>query len=123
MFSMFQYDSNAFIIAEVFFNINFKGTMDEYPNYLNFLEIDFNDSETLTRDLAFQVSEEDEGIYVALESHKYKSYGTYYPRVVLTNNVSRLELNLRVEVEQCVSGFKIGITSERYLLEKRVVSL
>lgn len=85
--------------------------MNEYPNYMSFLEINYNDGETLIRALDFQ--EDAEGVFVDMESHIYESYGTYYPRILLTNNISQIEMNYTIEAEQCVNGLKIDLTSER----------
>ena len=86
--------------------------MEEYPNYMGFLEIDFNDSETLRRELDFQANED--GYFMDAANHTYKSYGTYYPKIILRNNVSQVEMKFRIEVDQCVNNFEIGLTSSRY---------
>ena len=85
--------------------------MNEYPNYMSFLEINYNDGETLIRALDFH--EDVEGVFVDMESHIYESYGTYYPRILLKNNVSQIEMNYTIEAEQCVNGLNIDLTSER----------
>ena len=78
---------------------------------MGFLEIDYNDGETLIRELDFQ--EHVGGVFLDMQSHTYESYGTYYPRILLKNNVSQMEMNFTIEVEQCVNGLKIDLTSER----------
>ena len=85
--------------------------MEEYPNYMGFLEIDFNDSETLIRELDFRKGAD--GYFVDAENYTYESYGTYYPKIILKNNVSQMEMHFRIDIDQCVSEFEFGVTSER----------
>ena len=86
--------------------------MVEYPNFMGFVDYDFNDSQTLTRLVNFQEYSKEFGMDV--QTHLYKSYGTYYPKIVLRNNISIIKMNLRLEVEQCVTDFKLDYEDKRY---------
>ena len=99
-------------IADVQFNITFAGTVEEYPNYMGFMSFDFNDTETLTRLVNFQNGFF--GQFHELQLHTYKSYGTYYPKLVLTNNITEEEHDFLIEVEQCIRDFSIGLTTPAY---------
>ena len=77
------------------------------------MSIDFNDAESLTRLL--NLTRETESLFLDTESHLYRSYGTYYPRVKLWNNISSIEMNLAIEVEQCVTDFQIFLANERHV--------
>ena len=79
---------------------------------MGFVFFDFNDSETFTRLVDFKVSSEDK--FLDFQIHTYKSYGTYYPKLVLTNNISEEEHEFRIEVEQCITDFSIGLTTPAY---------
>ena len=98
-------------IADVDFNITFNGDEEEYPNYMGFMLFDFNDSETFTRLVDFK--EISDRWFLDIQNHTYKSYGTYYPKLVLKNNISEVEHNFSLEVEQCVNDFQIGFTVDR----------
>ena len=76
---------------------------------MGFVLFDFNDSDTLTRLVDFKKHSESE--FYDLENHKYKSYGTYYPKLVLKNNISEVSYDFRIEVEQCITDFSIGLTT------------
>ena len=100
---------NNVLIADVQFNITFNGDVNEYPNYMGFIFFDFNDSETITRLVGFK--ELSESKFLDFQYHTYKSYGTYYPKLLLTNNISEVSQGFRIEVEQCITDFTIGLTS------------
>ena len=102
------------IIGEVQFNITFNGAFQEYQNFMGFVIYDFNDSEILTRQVNFQEQPGEFG--QDIQTHQYKSYGSYFPRIILTNNISQIELNLSLEVEQCVSDFKLHFENITYIV-------
>ena len=79
--------------------------------------IDFNDTETITRPL--HLSEETESGFLDTEPHLYQSYGTYYPSIKLWNNITSTEMNLTIEVEQCVTNFQIFLANERHVFSKK----
>ena len=80
---------------------------------MGFVFYDFNDSETINRLVNFQ--EQTEGFGLDTQNHLFKSYGTYYPRIILTNNISQIKMNLRLEVEQCVSEFQLLFENKPYI--------
>ena len=86
--------------------------MEDFPNYMDFITFDFNDSETLTRLTDFQ--QDSDSLYIEMQDHTFKSYGTYYAKIMITNNISKVEKNLPIIIEQCITDFQIGVTSERY---------
>ncbi len=87
---------------------------------MGFVDYDFNDSETLTRSVNFSANSDEIGLDI--QTHLYNSYGTYYPKVILRNNISLVEINITVEVEQCVTDFKIEFEEKRYLREHKASS-
>ena len=97
---------------DVAFNITFNGTDEEYPNYFGFLTMDFNDSSSVKRFIEFEP--DPSGFYFEMEVHLYESYGTYYPHLVMFNNISEVDWNFTIEVEQCVMDFEIFFDNERY---------
>ena len=101
-------------LGDVQFNITFNGTFQEYQNFMGFVIYDFNDSEILTRLVKFQEQPREFG--QDIQTHQYKSYGSYFPRIILTNNISQIELNLSLEVEQCVSDFQLLFENKSYII-------
>jgi len=99
------------VIVSVLFNITFNGTTEEYPNYMGFMAINFDDGENLTRLVDFK--EQNNGIFLDNQTHLYKSFGTYHPRISLFNNISVEEMDLEFDVEQCVQNFRVVFDNER----------
>ena len=66
----------------------------------------FGDGQTLSRAIAWTAFDDSSGYYDVV-AHTYNSYGSYHPKVTLTNNVSQIVLTIDIEIEQCVEGFAI----------------
>ena len=79
---------------------------------MSFIKFDFGDFVDSSREL--QWINQSDGTWLDTESHTFQTFGTYQPQIVLTNNVSLLGLHLSLEVEQCVTGFRVNYTSPEY---------
>ena len=100
------------MIADVSFNIAYNCSTEDFSNYSNLIMIDFNDSETLTRPADFKQASD--LLFIEMQNHTYKSYGTYYAKIMIANNISMVKKDLPIIIEQCISDFQIGLTTERY---------
>jgi hypothetical protein len=108
MLSKFDY-----ILGNVTFTINYTGSAVSLPNYMDYLAFDFEDGNQLTRSLKWDATHAP--LYWRdTETHTYSSYGTFNPAVTFFNNVSRLVLSQRIELEECVGGFQVHFESARY---------
>ncbi len=80
-----------------------------------FMTIDFNDGENLTRLVHFK---EQNGIFLDKQAHLYMSYGTFYTKIFLRNNISEIVMNYTLEIEQCVPRLEIAFDEDRYKIIK-----
>ncbi len=78
---------------------------------MGFMRIDFDDGENLTRLVDFK--DQNNGIFLDVQTHLYKSFGTYSTKIILNNNISDVEMEFEIEVEQCVQNFEVGFGNER----------
>ena len=95
------------------FNLTFFGDPKVLPNYFGFAEYTFNDSDTVKVPIIWTVQDNNQ-TYIHSISHIYSRFGTYYPQITLSNNVSLVRLQRTVIVEQCVRGLRLTLHKARY---------
>ncbi len=91
--------------------IIYHGLEADLPWLSSFLELDFNDSNKITQELEWVYKD---GKYIHTENHIYKKFGTYNIFAHLWNNVSSVNLETKIEVDECIASISAQYVSLTY---------
>ncbi len=95
----------------VTFQISYSGATEALPNYMSFVEHDFGDGNSILKELIWNLTESSN--YTFQLKHVYNTFGSLNSVIKLFNNVSKLLLNISVELDQPIQGFAVEIVNSR----------
>ena len=91
--------------------IIYHGLEAYLPWLSSFLELNFNDSNKTIQELKWVYKE---GKYTHTENHVYKKFGTYIIFAHLWNNISSVNLETKIEVDECIASIAAQYVSPMY---------